>query len=395
MKKILILTSVFILTLCGCVQQNEFSKSALVSSDENEKLVFDRDTIINEQKIVMSLPEQYSSYTKLCDVDDEWYYLSNITDDSYWKFIKVNKNDMSQIIELTSIDKSIDTSLWYAWKGDLYLALLLWEDNSNECLYQIVKLGEDNKIDIIIEGYSSGLPSINVSDRWLIIVESSKDRNQTLFAFDMESQERRIIYESSSVVNEDWSIEGKLICGLEWPRKTFNEEGFCFVVSDMNGRTYNDGQKGMDEVYYYSFKEDTIISLKNNEHTVDYIGGSDKIFFVSDYPSASSSNILNWFYIKDNDDFLKYSLECEGISGIFGCCQLVNNRVLLYSSEGYVLVDVNDMAYTEMNYSVLGKESSQVDLLEYDGIFTGFAYANNAYYFSLVEDEQLIIYEIR
>lgn len=395
MRKILILISVFVISLCGCISQSEVSESELSSVNKKENLVFEKNAIVDEHKIVISLPEQYSSYTKLCDIDDEWYYMSNITDDRYWKFIKVNKNDMSQIIELGNIDKSIDTSLQYAWKGDLYLALLLWEDNSNECLYQIVKLGEDNKTDLVIEGYSSGLPSINVSGQWLIIVESSKDRNHTMFAFDMESQERRVIYESSSVLNEDWSIEGKLICGLEWPRKTFNEEGFCFVVSDMNGRTYNDGQKGTDEVYYYSFKEDTIILLKNNEHTVDYIGGSDDIFFVSDYPSANSSNVLNWFYIKNNDDFLKYSLECEGISGIFGCCQLVNNRVLLYSSEGYVLVDLKDMTYAETNYSVLGKESNQAELLEYDGIFTGFAYADDAFYFSLIEDDQLVLYEIR
>lgn len=286
-------------------------------------------------------------------MDDEWYYFCNNHDMNAWEYLKVNKENPTNVRELAGIDKNKDTSLSFSMDGSLYIAILEWGENQYDCTYQIVNLMENGKTKEVISGESAGLPGLTFGEKYIIICTMDQAGKNDLKYYDMDTGKIKTIFSCKNGQNLDGSITGRIILGIDWPRRMPSNEGFCFVVSSMDETSINEAGTGENMVYYYSFDDKKVKKLTNNEYTVDYIGG------------FTGSGVLK------------------------------DNRFIGYSYEGYDIFNLENRTYDGKKFpKTVDVNGTLEDTEDYPGRVTGFDFYDSAFYFSTWENDQFIVYKV-
>lgn len=376
--------------------------------ETEQKLTEEVNQQITESQKVLQLPAKYSAYKHLEDMDEQFYYLSNSDDNRYWNYIKVLKNDSAQITELSGINKQLDIGLTFAYKGRFFATTLAWGSDQHQCKYQILELKDNGKTSILFSGTSSGLPGLNSCGGYVICQSNQrinkKKHTEKLELLNLKTGKSKLITTSQYQEKEDGYKTGTLITGLEWPRNSPSEEGFCFSMAHLENQKFingEDAKKGMPaDIYYYSIKKDQMTWMGRSSAPADYIGGSEKGFVMSEF--ANESNTLdhsqNKLYLRKGNTLQEFMIPCDDSFGeIMGSAVLAGNRLLAHSADGFYIFDLDKQTYILKRFAVAADvmEEQELKKLDYQEPVTGYCVHNDTFYFATASKGKVTIHEIQ
>lgn len=385
--------------MSACITQNETDGSSVEEKVSTSNVVDAGELVESEQVSFeetvekLTLPEQYASYNTFIAADEEWYFLADYSQLGLWKYVKVSRTDFSDVRELSVINTSYAT-IMYAWNGDLYINT--FEHVDSFTCYTLYQLSE-GEANVVLEGKCKGYPEMAFSGEQLVISCLTVDGETILETYDMESQKRDVVYSASGIHFENkYNVYGNVVNGFFWPRSTSSANGFCYMVSDMSGRAYDDGLSGNDSIYYYDFATKESSKLVEHQYVADYIGGTDDIFLVSDYNGQENMGKSEFLYIYNGATYDKYRLKYGDVyhDGFNGFGSLEYGRYIAYSGMGFLIIDAENKTFLEKIYSVRGRDPEIPEDLDYEGAVRRYYYADQCYYFSETIEGQVYIHVI-
>ena len=401
MKKIFILLFVFLMFVEACAPEHNangdeklFSNAVIEDETATDKFVhelcLDPNVELQETVDKIILPDEYCRYDTFVAADDKWYFFADYSNSGTYKYIKINRANNLEIVPLSDVGAR-DFSLTYVWEESLYINF--FEVGEEGCVYQVLKITEGDNPEVVLSGNSSGYPEMSFSGDNLIILTVSNEGENFLEVYNMNTCKKQMVYSSKGIQREDYTIVGTIINGLAWPRVSSSTEGFCYMVSDMNGRTFDDGQMGEDILYYYSFDTQESVKLFDHNYIADYVGGTKEVILVSDYGNMYNVGKSEKIYFYSDDGYQQYYLKYkdEGHEGFTGFGVLNNNRYIAYSGQDFLVIDACDKTYLEKKYSYAATTKD----LDYTGTLREYYYADMNYYFCTLESDNLYVYTIQ
>lgn len=364
------------------------------TSVSSAELRYDSNLVYTENMNEIVFSEKISENNIFIAADDEWFFFADYSNPEIHNYIKINIQNPAEIVTLSSVPAS-DFTLAYVWQGDLYINF--FATSQDGCCYKVLKLTESLNAEEILKGTSSGYPEMCFSGDHLIILSVSEEGENILNVYNMKTQEMQTVYTCVGVQKDDYTISGSIINGMFWPRIASSENGFCYMVSDMNGRTFDDGITGNDVVYFYSFETRESQMIIDHQHIADYVGGTDAAVFVSDYGTMYNVGKSESLYLKENDAYKKYSLKNgdEDHCGFNGFGELDNNRYIAYCGEDFLVVDATHKTYLEKTYTYSKDQYTDQKKVDYEGVLKGYYYSDKCFYFGIVDNNVYKIYSIQ
>ncbi len=401
MKKVWLAGIILLSFLISCGGQSQLEENDPLSSIENQEnnqkinsegkgFTLDSELPYEETMDEIVLPEKYKDCDYLVAVDDGWYYFVGYREDDCNVYIKISRDDPSNVVELSKV-KISNCTIRFGWKGDLYVNVF-YPSSDGPYTYELLKLSENSEPEVILSGESTGYSEMSFADPYLVVLSVSQEWENNLNVYNMETGEMTHVYDCVGVQDEtDWSISGTIVNGMFWHGALPSAEGFCYMVSDMNQRTFDDGKTGQDIIYYYSFENGENQELFNHHYVADYVGGTKEVLLVSDFENVGHAEHL---YVKNESGYDVYTLK-EGddtFGGFIGFGMLDKNRYVAYGGEGFLILNVGEKTYAEKTFSGISETDEELD---YTGIVRGWDFQNGSFYFAVLENEKLQVYCIK
>ncbi|MBQ8662886.1 MAG: hypothetical protein IJ471_03420 [Eubacterium sp.] len=300
--------------LSGCDTSND-EQQAEISSIQQEEIVspkiveIEAPVCMGERELPSDvvLPEELENQYLLEAVDDEWYYLQEKheqrSDLDYWdrRFVKVNRSDISQIIELASFHSTVDYCMPFAWNRDLYLFLLGPIAEDAEYDVELVKLGSDEKLHTVY-GFKGDIDISGTafSGRYVITCIAYNQVSTKLELYDMETGEQTLVYECDGdflhLQDEAYPGDVHVLGGIGHNRITVSEDGFYFAVSEEENEFANLLEDIATTVYYYDFATGQHEKIMENAFPVLYVGGTKDMFVVEEITTNYNGDDLCTYY---------------------------------------------------------------------------------------------------
>ncbi len=345
---------------------------------------------VNEEVMEFSFPSEYKNYTYFVAVDDDWYYYADYDDRN--QYIKINRADLGDIIELQGLEQGYDFTIEYAYKGKLYINIFYYE--GQVCRYELVEISEDQLPKTVLSGEGVGYPEMNFSGKYLTILSVTQKYQNNLDVYDMENQELKHVYDCIGKQNGESTVTGEVINGLKWRGMLPSDAGFCFMVSEMNGQSFENREDGKDHIYYYSFETDKLQELLEVKCLADYVGGTEEVVLVSGgYLGDVSGPKL---YVKNgvNYDVYPLALDDPEFIGYIGTGMLEDDRFIAYDGNYYVVVDLQDKSVMQkrfMNQDNSGNMSGS----DMENTVNGIYCYEKCFFFSIIEKDVVKLHVVK